>query len=113
LAAGVDVDRRDAGDAVGLSDLRVLVGVELDDLELVAPLLRELLEDGCDHLAGAAPGCPEVDEDRPVVLQDVLGERRVAGLCGGHGGFLPPGTWAVLQEGTWEVCQTVWGRAAR
>src|SRR3712207_8269711 len=54
--------RRDGHDLVVPRDLRVLVDVQLRDGELVTVLGGDLLEHGRDHLAGAAPLRPEVDE---------------------------------------------------
>src|SRR5690606_2200880 len=70
LTVLVDVHRRDLHDAVLLRHLRVLVDVELDDVDLVAVLLGDLLEDRRDHAARAAPLGPEVHEHGLVVLQD-------------------------------------------
>ena len=78
LAARVEVQRRDRHDAVVARDLRVLVGVDLDDLDAARVLRRELLEHGGDHAARAAPGRPEVDDDGDLRLEDL-------GLEGGVG----------------------------
>ena len=56
---------------------RVLVGVELHELHPAVVLVGELLDDRRDHAAGAAPGRPEVDQHRVVVLDHVRVERRV------------------------------------
>src|SRR5687767_4771380 len=58
----VDHEGRDAHDAVRGGRHLVLIGVELAELD-VGHLAGELLDDGADALAGAAPGGPEVDED--------------------------------------------------
>src|SRR3954452_24128947 len=47
--------RRDREDLVGRGALRVLVGVELDDAQVVA-LARDLFEDRGNDAARAAPG---------------------------------------------------------
>ena len=45
-----------------------VVDVDLDHLDLPGPLDAELVEDGRDHPARAAPGRPQVDDDeRPGV----------------------------------------------
>src|SRR5690606_19603212 len=62
LAAAVDVERRDRDEAVAARDVRVGVDVDLDDLELVAVLRGDLVDDGRHLQAGLAPAGPEVDE---------------------------------------------------
>ncbi|MFN8639740.1 MAG: hypothetical protein U0360_09875 [Dehalococcoidia bacterium] len=57
------------GDALDLElagDARVLVGVQLHELNATGVLLRQPLEDGADDPAGPAPGRPEVDDDRQL-----------------------------------------------
>ena len=56
--------RRDRHDAVLRRRRRVLVDVELDDLDLAAERAGDLLERRRDHAAGAAPFGPEIDHDR-------------------------------------------------
>src|SRR5687767_11043852 len=80
LAAVLEQDHgRDRADAEPTRRDRIRVDVELRDLELVV-LGGDLLEDGADHPAGAAPGRPEVDEHRLVGLQDLLFEIRITDL---------------------------------
>src|SRR5215207_8714744 len=62
LAVAEEQERRDRHDLVLRRRLDVLVGVELDDLEL-GPLTGDLLDDRADHPAWTAPGRPEVDQD--------------------------------------------------
>src|SRR4029450_1347469 len=81
LAALVDMHRRDADDAVTAGHPGVLVGVELDDLDLVGVLGGQLFEHRRDRAARTAPRRPEVHEDWLVVVEDV-------GLEGGVGDFL-------------------------
>ena len=50
----------------------------LTKLDLAVVLVRQLLDDGRDHAAGAAPGRPEVDQHRQAGLDDILLERGVA-----------------------------------
>src|SRR3954452_1413305 len=76
---------RDAAHAVLGGGERVVVDIDLDDLHLLAEVAVHVLEVGGDHLAGAAPLGPEVDEDRLVGLEDVLVEARVGRLDDGHG----------------------------
>src|SRR5690606_17611164 len=68
-----DLQRWDRGDPVGGRGLRILVGVELDDVELVLRG-RDLLEHRSNHAAWPAPLGPEVDEDRLLALQYTLFE---------------------------------------
>src|SRR6056297_867248 len=77
LATGVDVHRGDGRDAVGRGRLRVLIDVELRDDDAVV-LGGDLLENGGDHLARAAPFGPEIHDDRLVAHQDIVGERCIA-----------------------------------
>src|SRR5690606_31659606 len=59
---------------------RVLVDVQLGDLEPPLVVAGDLVEDRRDHLAGAAPFGPVVHEDRNVRLDHVLFERVVGYL---------------------------------
>src|SRR5688500_20231174 len=71
LLAGVEDEHRGhAADAVLRADGRGLVDVELADLDLALELVGELLHDGSERTAGAAPGGPEVDEHRHRGLED-------------------------------------------
>ena len=64
-AAGLEErDRRDAHDVERLREAGVGVDVDLDHVDLSVVLGGELLHLGRDHLAGPAPGGPEVDDDR-------------------------------------------------
>src|SRR6185436_332317 len=80
--------RGDAADAELGRRLLVLVDVDLRDLEAPLVLLRHLVEDRRDRLAGAAPLRPVVDQHRGVGLQD-LGLESVVGHAldgvAGHG----------------------------
>src|SRR5579859_7723630 len=60
LAPGKHVQRRDLQDPVTLSDLGVLVDVQLHDTDLVAVLGGDLLEHRGDHPARTAPFGPVV-----------------------------------------------------
>ena len=72
LLAVLEEDQgRNALDAELPLRLRVVVDVELGDLEATRILLCDLLEHGGDHAAGAAPFGPEVDQDRLVGLDDL------------------------------------------
>ena len=71
LLAGLEErDRRDAHDLERLRHARVRVDVDLHDVDRAVVLLGELLHLGRDHLARPAPGRPEVDHDRLVVVED-------------------------------------------
>ena len=54
--------RGDGADAVIGGDGVVVVDVDLGDLNLAGHLGGEFFEDGRDGFEGAAPGCPEIDE---------------------------------------------------
>jgi hypothetical protein len=54
--------------------------VDLHDLGAAVVFVGELVQEGADHLAGTAPGRPEVDEDRDVGLQHVGIEIGVGGM---------------------------------
>ena len=75
---------RDRLDAEGLGDLRVGVGVDLDEFNAVA-LVDGLLDHGPEGAARAAPFGPEVDDDGLLVgaLDDVALEGGIGGV-GGH-----------------------------
>ena len=85
LAALEHHQRWDAADAVLTGDVGVFVGIQLEDLDLTIEFLGDFFDDGSHHAAGATPGCPEVDQNRDVALQDVLLERGVSNRSGaGH-----------------------------
>src|SRR5438105_15719000 len=65
-------------DAKPLRNVGRRVGVDLHQLQAAGPLLCDLLHDGRDDPARAAPGSPEIDEDRERALLD---DRRVVGLA--------------------------------
>src|SRR5215475_14296843 len=77
LALVEDEERRDAHDVVATRDVRVVVDVELRDLDATGVLLGDVLEHGGDHLAGPAPLGPEVDEYRRVSAADTFVEGRI------------------------------------
>lgn len=83
--------RGDGGDLVGRSRLGVLVNVQLDDLDLVAVLFGDLVEDRADSAAGTTPLCPEVNEDGFAAVEHV-GLKAGVGHGFGHG-FAPCGVW--------------------
>ena len=67
---------------------RVLVDVDLGDLQLAFLLVGDLLQVRSDHLAGLAPVGPEIDQNRGLGLEDLGLERAVGdgdGMC--HGVF--------------------------
>src|SRR5205085_1630670 len=71
--------RRDREHLVLRGGLHVLVGVELDHLDVLA-LVRKLLEHGSDDTAGTAPRRPEVDQHRLLGLDDLGDEVGVGDL---------------------------------
>ncbi|CAM2150893.1 hypothetical protein PT2222_250021 [Paraburkholderia tropica] len=89
LRQGADLLRRDGavleedqrGDAAHAELHRrrlMFVDVDLRDLQTVAIVLRDFVENRRDHLAGAAPFGPEVQQDGLIGFNDVLFERCVA-----------------------------------
>ena len=93
-AAEEGVDRRDRLDAKLLGQHLVLVDVDLDQLHLALGFLHHLLDGGLQGLAGAAPGRPEIDDDRRRTrgFEHVLGEFGLVAVLDqigrgrGHGG---------------------------
>src|SRR5699024_4322168 len=63
LTVVVDIHGGYAGHAIFRRSDRVLVDVHLDQADLVAVFGRDLVEDGGNLAAGAAPFRPEVDEN--------------------------------------------------
>src|SRR5579884_2949492 len=62
----------DAAHAVFLRRLGILVDIDLGDGKLVLHLAGDLVEDGTDLLAGAAPFRPEIDQHGAARLEHVL-----------------------------------------
>src|SRR4051812_19090189 len=85
-----DDERGDAHDVEPPGDVRVVVDVQLGDLELAGLLVGDLVEDRGDHLARTAPLGPEVDEHRLARAGDLLVEGGI-GEGGGHGDLLGAG----------------------
>ncbi|MDT4875859.1 hypothetical protein FQZ97_1112580 [compost metagenome] len=64
-AAVLEQDHRgDAADAEGAGELLLVVRVDLHQLEGAAVVGFELLQDGAERLAGAAPRGPEIHQHR-------------------------------------------------
>src|SRR3989304_1004626 len=85
LAVLEDHQRRDRHDPVLGRGLRVLIDIELYDLELALQFGRNLFEHGCDDAAGPAPFGPEIHEYGIGGLEHVGVEGRVGNLGDGHG----------------------------
>ena len=83
-------ERRNAANTITRRRLLVGVDIHFADLDLAGVLGGDLLEDRRNHLAGAAPGCPVVDENGLVGLQDVGFEAIIGDVLDafGHGFFL-------------------------
>src|SRR5208283_3573930 len=77
--------RRDRANAELARDIRILVDVELDDLDLRPELRGDFVEQRRDDAARAAPFGPEIDEDGRFGLQYVFIEARVGHIIAGHG----------------------------
>ncbi len=80
-----DHQRRDRLDVVLRRGLRILVDVELDDLDLLAERSGDLLQRRRDHPAGAAPFRPEVDNHGAGGLQHLRFEGCIRDFADGHG----------------------------
>src|SRR5215469_5565448 len=63
--------RRDVHDVIALRDGRILVDVELDNIELVSMLGRDLFQHRSYHAARPAPLRPVVNDHRLVGLQNL------------------------------------------
>src|SRR5690606_22649599 len=79
----VEAQGGNRGDAGRSHRLRVLVRVELDDLDSAVVLGCELVQQRCDLLARAAPGGPDVYDDGEVGIEDFSLEGGVGDRCGG------------------------------
>src|SRR5512143_3920799 len=77
LPATEQHQRRDAQHAVFHHDIRVLVGIQLDDLDLALPILGELLDDRVDHLAGLAPPGGKFHQHGLLLVEDFALEIRL------------------------------------
>src|SRR5450755_410474 len=77
LAAGEHVHRRDSHDPVLLRHGRVLVNVELDDVDLVGVLAGDLFQYRGHHPARPAPFGPVVHDYWLLALEDLFVESRV------------------------------------
>ena len=62
----------DALDAIFRHPFLIFVGVDLCDQQLALVFLGEFIQDRGDHFAGSAPGCPEIDDDGDVGLENLL-----------------------------------------
>ena len=65
---------RDAADTVLDGGVRIVIDVELADLDFAIVLTGDFLDDRGDHAAGSAPDSPEIDQDGDLGLQDFLVE---------------------------------------
>lgn len=63
---------RNAADAVAWRGFGIVINVEFGDFETTGVFSGDLIENGRNHLAGATPLCPVVNEDRAVGAQDLL-----------------------------------------
>src|SRR3954470_8453593 len=92
--------RRDRLHLVHRADPRVLVDVQLHDLQLALPLLRRLLEHRSDGAARAAPRRPEIHQHRDGAVLHFALPGRVArgdGLVGEDALLAPPATRILAQ----------------
>ena len=81
---------RDPAHAEPGGEAGVGVDVDLGQLDPALARCHRLLQQGSEHVAGAAPLGPEVDDDRHLAraLDDVLLEARLADVHGVHGSRL-------------------------
>lgn len=89
LAGVVELEGGHGGDAVLGGDFAELVDVDLEELDFGVHL-TQLLEDGRDGLAGAAPGGEVVDDNGAVGALNLLVE--VVGAVGGQ-------LWGQIEPG--------------
>jgi hypothetical protein len=68
---------RNAANVVLRRRFRILVDIELYDLQSVRVLVCDGVQNWSDHFAGAAPFGPEVEKHRPARFYDILLERRI------------------------------------
>lgn len=78
IAAREDGEIRNALDVVAGGEFGELLGVDLEDDGLACEVVGDLGHMRCGHAAGAAPGCPEIDEDGDFAVADDLVELRGA-----------------------------------
>src|ERR1700684_2566150 len=98
LSALEDGQGRDVQDPVLLRRDRVVVHVQLDDVDLVSVLAGDLLENRRDLAARTAPLGPVVHDDGLLALENLVLEGRV-GYCSGcaHGAvFLSISWWPLV-----------------
>ena len=89
--------RGDAGDAVFLRRIGIVIDVELADLH-IGHVFRDFFDDRTDHLAWAAPRSPEVDQHGLLGLDD-FGSEIGVGEFKGHGGVPAQGCGANASPG--------------
>src|SRR5690606_28646848 len=63
---------RDTQHAIVHEDILIGIGVELGDAQFAIVLIGKLLDNGCNHLARAAPLCPEINQYRGIRTEDFL-----------------------------------------
>ena len=63
-------ERGDAADAVALCGVWRVIDVELSNFDRPLVLAGELLDDGRNLAAGAAPRCPKIDEHRAIGIEN-------------------------------------------
>jgi len=66
LAAFEEQERRNISDSKAIRKFGVIVNVYLDDANSVRLLFCNLFERGSNHPARAAPGRPEIHENRDI-----------------------------------------------
>src|SRR5438876_2809723 len=105
LAAGEEDHRRDREHVVARRRRRVVVDVQLDELDLLR-FAGDLLEHGVHGMARSAPRRPEVDDDGLPRLEHVLLEARVCDLAHGDPAYRRPVSARSLTSGTFHTASS-------
>lgn len=64
LAIAENYHGGNAENSEALSNIGMVINIELADFHLALKLLVKLVKNGCLHTAGATPLCPEVHQDK-------------------------------------------------
>ena len=75
--------RRNADNLILTCQIEFFIHIDLTDLH-IGTLRRDLIQNGADHPAGAAPGCPEVQQHRFVTVQNLSLEIISVNMFYGH-----------------------------
>lgn len=67
-----DHEQRDARHAEHGGEITLFIDVDLADFDFVLVFLGDFRDDGREHTAGAAPACPEINQNWLVGFEDFL-----------------------------------------